>query len=119
MPPDRQCRQTPSSQTSCRPCCEPLAKHLQQVVDQLELAPGFVGVVSGHLVEDGPKLPRDDLGQGLGGAALERQHVGADRIEHCKRSGQALGQQQVVQAIGQCHRGPWRQAIGRVPRHAG
>jgi hypothetical protein len=81
-------------------CSEPPAQHHQQVIEQLELAPGFVGIVTGNIVQDGPELPRDGLGKELGGVALERQYVGADRVERCERSGQALGQQQVVEAVG-------------------
>lgn len=51
--------------------------------------------------KDGPELSRDDIGKKLGGTALERQHVRADWIGGCERSGQPLGQQEVVQTIGE------------------
>jgi hypothetical protein len=85
---------------------EPLAQHDQQLIDQFELVLGFVGVVAGDIVKDGRELARDDVGQEFGGAALERQHIRAAGVDGGERSGQALGQQQVVETIGQCHRCP-------------
>jgi len=87
---------------------EPLAQHDQQLVDQFELSLRFVGVVTRNIVKDGRELTSDDVGQEFGGAALERQHVRTGGVDGGERSGQALSQQQVVEAVGQCHRCPRR-----------
>jgi hypothetical protein len=83
------------------------------------LALGFLGVVTRDIVKDGCELARDDVGQEFGGATLEGRHLRSAGVDGGKRSGQTLGQQQVIQAVMKCHRWLWRQAMGRVPRQAG
>ena len=60
---------------------ELLAQHHQQLIDQFELSLELVGLVARHIVEDACELARDDVGQKLGGAALDRRHIRAARIE--------------------------------------
>jgi hypothetical protein len=60
----------------------------------------FVGVVTRDIVKDGRELARDDVGQELGGTTLECQHIRAASVDGGERTGQALGQQQVIEAIG-------------------
>ena len=98
---------------------EPVPKHHQQLVDQLELPPGSVGVITGNFLQDRAELARDDIDQKLGRSALERQHLGAARVEGGERSSQALGEQQIVETVRQRHRVSGLQPIDRVPRQAG
>ena len=42
---------------------EPVPKHHQQLVDQLELSPGLVGVVTGNVIQDRAELARYDIDQ--------------------------------------------------------
>ena len=98
---------------------EPVPKHHQQLVDQLELSRGFVGVVSGNVIQDRAELARDDIDQQLGRPALERQQLCAARVEGSERSSQALGKQQIVETVRQRHGLAALQPSGRVPRQAG
>jgi hypothetical protein len=96
-----------------------VSQRYQQLVDQFELSPGSVGVVTNNVIQDRAELARDDIDQQLGRPTLERQHLCAAGIKGGERSSQALGKQQIVEAVRQRHGASGIQPIGRVPRQAG
>lgn len=76
-----------------------MPKHHKQLVDQLELPLGFVGVITTNVIQDCAELTRKRIDQQLWHSALEREDVGTARVQVGKRSNQALGEQQIVEAV--------------------
>src|SRR5678816_4244399 len=93
---------------------ETLSQHHHQFVDQFQLPPRLVRLVSGDIGKDVHELPGDDLGKNLCCAALERTYIRTSRVDGGECSGQCLGHQQVIETVGQCHRRPRCQLIDRV-----
>ena len=100
-----------------------LAQCHQHAIDQFQLALGSFSALARLFVEDVYQLTADGIGQQFSGAALQCPQIGAGSVQP---SQQPFGQQQVIQAVAQCHllghinqraadRGSWATRVIKLP----